>query len=103
MDKRYFFIIITALLIMSSAGIAGAEEAKVQDTITPKKIGVDSNYDGKTDRIEIYDATGQITRVEVDNNADGSIDEWIVYENGKPAKREKDTNGDKKPDVWIEY
>lgn len=84
-------------------GVAGQTQQAEQTKIAPKKVEVDSNYDGKPDRTEIYDANGRIARVEADTNSDGKIDDWIVYENGNPAQEQRDSNGDGKPDVWIEY
>ncbi len=74
-----------------------------QQQITPRKVAVDTNYDGKPDRAEYYDEKGEIIRVEVDPDGDGVIDETIYYENGKPKKGAKDTNKDGKQDVWIDF
>ena len=73
------------------------------EKVIPKKVEVDSDFDGKVDRTETYDTNGQISRIEVDSNADGKIDEWITYENGKPVQTQRDSNSDGKVDVWIEY
>lgn len=92
------------VLSMLAADISQAVQAPAEkQQFSPKKVEVDSNYDGKVDRIETYDASGQIAKVEVDSDANGKIEEWIIYKNGIPAKKERDTNGDGKPDVWIDY
>ncbi len=106
--------IATALFIsILCISICAADEPAVTDTapakgeapkqIVPKKVQMDTNYDGKVDRIEIYDDEGHISRVESDTNNDGIIDEWITFDKGSPVKKEKDTNGDGKADVFVEY
>lgn len=100
--------IVTALAVIVCLRAGFAEEAapqadEAQSKIAPKKVEVDSNYDGKIDRTEIYDTDGRIMRVESDTNADGKIDDWITYESGKPVQEQRDSNADGKPDVWIEY
>ncbi|MBP7056784.1 MAG: hypothetical protein KBB52_08020 [Candidatus Omnitrophica bacterium] len=100
---RISIIVITLVsLALCAGGVFAAEDAS-QAKVTPKKVEVDSNFDGKVDRTEIYDTSGQISRVEVDSNGDGKIDEWIIYENGKPVQDQRDSNNDGKVDVWIEY
>ena len=77
-------------------------KAQVPTRVVPKKVQVDSNYDGKVDRTEYYDSEGRPVKAEADNDGDGIMDETIVYKDGKPVKSEKDTNKDGKPDVWID-
>ena len=76
-------------------------QPSVQTKVIPKKVQVDSNYDGKIDKTEYYDSEGRPVRTEVDNDGDGIMDEAVIYKDGKPVKSEKDTNKDGKPDVWI--
>ncbi len=95
--------LIAAVLILLLFACSPAAVDAQQKTFKARKIEVDTNYDGKIDRIEHYDRNGQILKVEVDTDGDGKIDEWITYKDGEPAKGEKDTNGDGKPDVWMEY
>ena len=71
--------------------------------IMPKKVQADTNFDGKPDRTEYYDLEGRVTRVEVDANGDGKIEETVSYEEGRPVKSARDTNGDGKPDVWVDF
>lgn len=73
------------------------------EKVTPRKVEVDSDYDGKPDRTEFYDQNGQIARVEADTNGDGKIDDWVTYDGGRPVSEQRDSNGDGKVDVWIEY
>lgn len=99
--RRIAIFVIIAVAIFS-LGVCVAEDAQ-QKQFVPKKVEVDTNYDGKIDRIEYYDNNGQIMRVEQDTAGKGVINEWIIYKNGVPMRKEKDTNGDGKPDVWIDY
>lgn len=94
-------LVVALLLALCFAGASFAEDAGKQ--FVPKKVQVDSNYDGKVDRVETYDEAGQIQRVEADTNNNGKIDEWVTYRGGKPVKKEKDQNEDGKADVWVDY
>jgi len=93
-------IFLSLILLVNNCG---AEEKTQSVPIAPKKVEMDTNYDGKVDRIELYNPEGQIVRLESDTNGDGVIDEWVVFEKEKPIKKEKDTNADGKADVWVEY
>ena len=77
--------------------------AQTQQKVMPKRVQVDSDYDGKVDQVEIYDNKGQIIRVESDTTGTGKTDKWVYYKDGKPVRSEKDTNADGKPDVWSEF
>ena len=90
------------IICLALAGTGQAQE-RTLNKVPPKKVTMDTNYDGKADRVELYDKDGEISRLESDTNEDGIIDEWIVFDKGDPVKKEKDTNGDGKPDVWVEY
>jgi len=102
--KLIVFILALFVLAMATEAFCQKEiaEQKAQQ-VMPKKIGIDTNYNGKPDRWEYYNEKGQITKVESDADEDGVIDETITYENGKPVKGAKDTNKDGKPDVWIDF
>ena len=99
MAKRVFLLVILCGFLSST--LIRAEEEK--QLVHPKKVEVDTNYDGQIDRIEYMGSEGKIERLELDNSGDGSIDEWIEYADGRPLKSRKDTNGDGKADVWVEY
>lgn len=103
---RKLIVFILALFVLAIATEAfcqkDATEQKAQQ-IMPKKIGVDTNYNGKPDRWEHYNEKGQVAKVESDADEDGTVEETITYENGKPVKGAKDTNKDGKPDVWIDF
>jgi len=95
-------LLLVLLIAVLVTGVSYAQEAK-QKQITPKKVEVDSDFNGTIDRVEKYDETGKVSRVEMDNNGDGVMDEWVIYQNGAPVKSERDTNGDGKADLWITY
>ena len=100
MRKLVAFLLVFGLCFF----VFGVEaKQKPKSTLSPKKVNVDTNYDGKIDRTEVYNEVGEIISVESDTNGDTIIDEWIIYEKGKPIKSEKDINDDGKPDVWVDY
>ena len=102
--------IVMVLAVLICVGLVAQEaycadntvKAPTPTQVVPKKVRVDSNFDGKVDRIETYDSDGKPVKVEADNDFDGIMDETLVYQDGKPYKTEKDTNKDGKPDVWID-
>lgn len=96
--NRIKVILVLCIFVVCTYFVQAEEEA-----LAPRKVQVDSNFDGVIDRIEYYDESGQVIRVESDTDFDGIYDEWVYYRNGKVEKAEKDTNGDGKPDTWIEY
>jgi len=100
---RIFVLIVLSIFIASMGQCQGQPEKDEAKQFTPKKVQVDTNYDGKPDRVEYYDNNGQVMRVEQDTTGSGKINEWVIYKNGTPIRKEKDSNGDGKPDVWIEY
>ena len=100
MKKTFFLLLVLALAFLTYGKEAVSQE---QAKVAPKKVEVDTNYDGKIDRTETYNAKGEIQQVESDTTGDGKIDEWVNYEAGKPMRSEKDTNADGKPDVWVDY
>jgi hypothetical protein len=83
--------------------VPAKEGAAQQAQILPKKAAVDTNFDGKPDRTEYYDAEGRVTKVEIDANGDGIAEEMVMYQEGRPVKSARDTNGDGKPDVWMDF
>jgi len=105
MKRTAVLIMLCLFLIGFIYTIAAAAEkvAVAPQQVNPKEIKMDLNYDGIVDHTEVYDAEGAVTRVESDVNADGKMDEWVYYENGKPVKAEKDSNKDGVPDTWIKY
>jgi len=99
--KSIIVILIVSIALLCAVGIKAQDEG--QKMTMPRKVEVDSDYNGTIDRIEHYDAEGNIIRIERDSDGDGTIDERIVYKNGQPLKGERDSNADGKPDIWIEY
>ena len=96
-------LLVAALLICVPVILVCEMAESQQEQVKPKKVEVDSNYDGVVDRIEFYDNNGQIVKIEFDRTGDGKTDEWVTYKNGQPSNVERDTNADGKPDVWVEY
>lgn len=84
------------------AGTA-SDEGKPGKPEIPKKREMDTNYDGRVDRTEVYDSEGRIVRLDVDPDYDGIFEEWMVFENGKPKIKGVDRNKDGRTDTWIEY
>ncbi len=99
------FALIFAVVVTPGFGWAKPEKAAPQDKnrLQPREIKIDSNYDGKVDRTEIYDAEGNVIRVEVDSNADGKIDEWLDFDGGVRTSGKRDLDGDGKADVFLIY
>jgi len=71
--------------------------------IKAKEIKLDTNYDGKIDRIEIYNEEGKIVKIEADTTNDGKMNEWIYFKDGVRSKAERDVNGDGKVDSFLAY
>jgi antitoxin component YwqK of YwqJK toxin-antitoxin module len=68
------------------------------------KRALDADRDGRPEEIRYFDeATGQLLRVELDRNYDGTIDSWTTYKDGAVVRRELDENGDGKPDAFETY
>jgi hypothetical protein len=105
MVKKAAVVLVIILLFTGIAVNVYCENipAGKEQQIVPRKVGVDTNFNGKPDRFEYYNEKGQVVKVESDPDEDGVIDETITYENGKPVKGTKDTNKDGKPDVWIDF
>ncbi len=106
--KKVFALFIIAVSFLSFVGIAQAarQQKKVapqKERIVPRKVEIDTNADGKPDRIENYDIDGAITSIEADTDYNGTTNEWLYYEKAKLIKAAKDTNGDGKQDTWITY
>ena len=94
-------VLIAVFLTVVLFSHVSAQESK--KSVSPKKIEIDSNYDGTIDRIESYNTNGVVQKVIIDNNYDGAMDEWLSYSEGAIVKSKKDTNNDGKPDAWITY
>ena len=63
---------------------------------------VDTKQLGRPDTVYFYD-NDKIVREERDEAGLGSITYRAIYQNGRLAKIEKDTNGGGRPDLWIYY
>ena len=66
---------------------------------------VDLDHDGKKDYVQTYSRTGQIVAEEFDFTFEGSMDAREHYDKktGKIYLIERDSDHDRKPDVWEKY
>ena len=66
---------------------------------------VDLDHDGRKDYVQTYSRTGEILAEEFDFTFEGSMDAREHYDKktGKIYLIERDTDHDKKPDVWEMY
>ncbi len=65
---------------------------------------IDADHDKKPEEIRYLDlSTGQLLRIEKDQNYDGTIDLISLYQNHQLTQRNLDTNNDGKLDVWEKY
>jgi len=62
----------------------------------------DSGQEPRIDRIETY-ASGRLSRVEEDTDADGRIDKWETHEGSTLIAAEFDHNKDGKPDERVTF
>ena len=60
----------------------------------------DTSEDGKIDQAAHIDERGKITKLEIDNNADGLMDCFQYYDSDEVIRVERDTNHDKLIDSW---
>lgn len=73
------------------------------ETITCKQADLD--YDGKKDYVITYALTGEVIAEEFDFDFDGRFDsrEHFDKKTGKRFLIERDSDFDKKPDIWEKY
>ncbi len=99
--------VVLGFMSINSVSAQKESEKKVatprMQQITAKEIKLDRNYDGKIDRIEVYNEEGRVIRIEVDTTNDGKMNEWIYLKDGVRSKAESDVNGDGKPDSFLKY
>ena len=68
------------------------------------KRSLDADLDGQPEQIRYFDPkTGEMLRMEQDQDYDGDLDVWSNYEDGALVSREIDANGDGRLDVWERY
>ncbi len=61
---------------------------------------VDLNHDGHPDLYEYFDSNGTLRRREFCYDDTGAVNAIEYYENGKLARREYDTSGQRRIDTW---
>jgi hypothetical protein len=59
--------------------------------------------DGSVTEVLHYDAQGQIARRDESSRRDGRFDTSTFYADGKPQRRESDTDADGSVDLWATY
>jgi len=69
------------------------------ETGTIDREEMDSDFDGKVDWIDHYQA-GKRVSTEVDSDQNGKFDVSKSFEAGRIKSIERDTNGDSKTDLW---
>ena len=66
---------------------------------TPRRIDVDTDFDGRTDRWEYYSVEGQLEKIGVSRRGSTAPDLWLYSgPNGEPVRKEYDEDGDGKVD-----
>ncbi len=105
--KFLFFCFCAAVLFLASPNVfSGQKKTSAPREIkqlVPRQIKLDLNFDGKVDRVEVYNEKGVIVRLEVDTDADGKMNEWVYFTNGIRSRAEKDINRDGRADTFITY
>jgi antitoxin component YwqK of YwqJK toxin-antitoxin module len=81
-------VLIMAILFLS-----------LQPAKAEKRIEQDLDRDGRMDQVLIYDDTGIILRVEIEEDHDGVVERLQTYQDGKPVRIERDTDNDKRIDT----
>jgi len=73
-----------------------------EDRLLVKKE-VDLNHDGRIDLISYFDDSGKLKKEQMDSDYDGSFDWTDHYRDGKRVMSEYDTETDGKPNVFKYY
>jgi hypothetical protein len=93
-----------AFALVLAAPFALAQEVPPPpEASVPREVKKDLNFDGKVDRIEKFDAKGQIAEIIADTTGDGKMDNWAYFNEGKIQKAERDSDADGKPDTYVAY
>jgi hypothetical protein len=110
MKRLIVFCLCGLVLSFTNIDSVSAQKESEKKVATPrtqkvkaKEIKLDRNYDGKIDRLEVYDEKGRVVRIEADTTGDGKMNEWIYFKDGVRSKAEKDVNGDGKVDSFLTY
>src|SRR5690242_5530553 len=90
---------IVLLSVLCCAAAAGVELWAAARCVLTE----DRNGDGAPDLWRRYDTSGQLTRVELDNNFDSAPDIEEFYEHGVLVRRESDRNFNGQVDLVEEF
>ena len=81
---------------------AGQWQNRRELQLVRKRLDVDG--DGAPEEIRYEDPnSGQTVRVERDTDFDGTLDDWVTYEQGTPVIRVRDTNANGASDSWERF
>ena len=106
MKKSYLLFLAVIFCMIGIISVSAQKQTRISPDMRqfkPRQVQSDRNHDGAIDRIEVYDSSGTIIRVEADSTGDGKMNEWVYYSKGKATKGEKDINGDGKADTILTY
>lgn len=94
MHARFRIIAAVAMVLSVCLATAGADEPV---------SSIDTDGDGRVDRVIERDAAGNPVRLEADTNHDGWMDVVQYYRQGNLVRSETDTDFDRRPDKTIYY
>jgi hypothetical protein len=96
-----------AACCLLAAGVAGAQSppaappAGILKKGSAPRIEMDLNEDGRIDYVLVNNARGMPEHEEFDYNYDGTMDDFLFYENGLAVREEIDSDYDGKIDIWV--
>lgn len=102
MNKILVFSLCAGLFLFNNHPVS-AQQPQAEQKPKPREISLDTNHDGKVDRLEVYDEKGVITRVEASTNNDGKMNEKVFFENGVRVRAERDADGNGQTDTIVTY
>jgi hypothetical protein len=80
-------VLLIALLSVGASGCADSDKERLKASIHP-------SYDK---------ATGRLTQLAYDSNANGQVDTWTEMDGTRPLRSRIDTNGDGRVNRWEDY
>jgi hypothetical protein len=92
--------LLAAGIIVAHAAPAGPPSGILKKGSEPR-IEMDLDEDGRIDYVLVNNARGLPEREEYDYNHDGSMDDFLFYENGLIVREEIDSDYNGKIDIWV--